>query len=61
MLTNTPKLYSHAELQQPAKPIDQKPVQLAPANPYQFAPIACLLWLAVIAGACSLYAAWRDN
>ena len=25
------------------------------------APIACLLWLAVIAGVCSLYAAWRDN
>lgn len=41
MLTNTPKLYSHAELQQPAKPIDQKPVQLAPANPYQFALYAC--------------------
>lgn len=25
------------------------------------APIACLLWIAVIAGACSLYAAWIDN
>ena len=30
MLTNTPKFYSHAELYQQAKPVDQKPVQQAP-------------------------------
>ena len=41
MLSNTPKLYSHSELHQPTKPIDQKPVQLAPADPYQFALYAC--------------------
>ena len=32
MLTNTPKLYSHSELHQPTKPIDQKPVQAAPVS-----------------------------
>lgn len=41
MLTNTPKLYSHSELHQPTKPIDQKPVQAAPVNPYQTALYEC--------------------
>ena len=37
MLSNTPKFYNHAELHQPAKPVQQKPVQSAPQNPYQTA------------------------
>ena len=40
-LSNTPKLYNHADLHQPAKPINQKPVQAAPANPYQSALYEC--------------------
>jgi hypothetical protein len=40
-LSNTPKMYSHAELLAPAKPIDQKPVQAAPVNPYQVALYEC--------------------
>ena len=40
-LSNTPKLYNHAELHQPAKSIDQKPVQAAPVNPYQSALYEC--------------------
>ena len=40
-MTNTPIFYSHAELYQPAKPIDQKPVQAAPVNPYQKALYEC--------------------
>lgn len=31
MLTNTPKLYSHAELNQLAKPVEQETVQPAPS------------------------------
>ena len=45
-LSNTPKLYNHAELHQPAKSIDQKPVQAAQANPYQSALYECgAAWL----------------
>ena len=36
-LSITPRLYNHAELYQPAKPVQQKPVQAAPINPYQTA------------------------
>lgn len=39
MLSNTPKLYSHAELMQPAKPVDSKPVQPAPS--YEALLYAC--------------------
>ena len=39
MLSNTPKMYSHAELYQPAKPVDQKPVQVPPS--YEAALYAC--------------------
>ena len=31
MLSNTPKLYSHAELNEPAKPVAQEDVQLKPS------------------------------
>lgn len=41
MLTNTPKLYNHAELYKPAKPVAQKPVQAVPVNPYNVALYAC--------------------
>lgn len=37
MLSTIPKFYNHAELYQPAKPVQQKPVQAAPVNPYQTA------------------------
>jgi hypothetical protein len=40
-LSTSPKLYNHAELNQPAKPINQKPVQAAPVNPYQTALREC--------------------
>ena len=36
-MTNTPILYSHKELYQPAKSVEQKTVQQPPANPYLFA------------------------
>ena len=31
MLSNTPIFYSHAELNAPAKPVEQEPVQVAPS------------------------------
>ena len=31
MLSNTPKMYSYAELNQPAKPVAQESVQVAPS------------------------------
>ena len=45
-MRETPILYSHAELYQPAKPVQQKPVQAAPINPYQKALYECgeALW-----------------
>ena len=39
MLSNTPKLYSHAELHQPANPVEQKTVQPAPS--YEALLYAC--------------------
>jgi len=41
MLSTTPKLYNHVELHQPAKPVQQKPVQAAPVNPYLYALHLC--------------------
>jgi hypothetical protein len=41
MLSTTPKFYNHAELYQPAKPVQQKPVQSASVNPYNVALYAC--------------------
>jgi len=41
MLSNTPKFYNHAELYQPAKPVQQESVQAAPVNPYQKALYEC--------------------
>ena len=45
-LSITPRLYNHAELYQPAKPVQQKPIQAAPVNPYQKALYECgeALW-----------------
>ena len=40
-MRETPILYSYAELYQPAKPVQQKPVQAAPVNPYQKALYEC--------------------
>ena len=40
-MNNTPKFYSHAELYQPAKTVNQKPVQAAPVNHYQKAMYEC--------------------
>lgn len=40
-LSNTPRLYSHKELYQPAKPVNQKPVKAVPINPYQAALYTC--------------------
>jgi hypothetical protein len=36
-----PILYSHKELNQPAKPINQKPIQTPISNPYQYALYNC--------------------
>lgn len=41
MISTTPKLYNHAELHQPAKPVQQKPMQSAPQNPYLYALYLC--------------------
>lgn len=41
VLSTTPRLYSHHELNQPAKPVNQKPVKAAPVNPYQVALYNC--------------------
>lgn len=41
VLSTTPRLYSHHELNQPAKPVDIKPVKAAPVNPYQVALYNC--------------------
>lgn len=40
-MTNTPILYSYKELYQPAKPVEQKPIQVKPENPYQYALYNC--------------------
>lgn len=40
-LSSTPRLYSHRELNQPAKPVSIKPVKAAPINPYQVALYNC--------------------
>lgn len=40
-MNNTTKLYSYAEINQPAKTVNQKPVQAAPVNPYQKAMYEC--------------------
>ena len=39
MMTNTPKFYSHAELNEPAKPVAQKSVQIPMS--YEAALYAC--------------------
>ena len=36
-MTNTPILYSHKELHEPAKLVQKKTVQQPPVNPYLFA------------------------
>lgn len=41
MLSNVPKFYNHAELNQPAKPVAQKPVEDVPSNPYLYALYLC--------------------
>ena len=41
LLSTTPRLYSHHELNKPAKPVDIKPVKVAPVNPYQVALYNC--------------------
>lgn len=41
MLSTIPKFYNHAELYQPAKPVQQKPIQDASVNPYQRALYEC--------------------
>lgn len=41
MLSNTPKFYNHAELYQPAKPVQPVLAFAAPVNPYQKALYEC--------------------
>ena len=41
LLSTTPRLYSHHELNQPAKPVNVKPVKATPVNPYQVALYNC--------------------
>ena len=41
MLSTISKFYNHAELYQPTKPVQQKPIQAAPVNPYQKALYEC--------------------
>ena len=37
----TPKLYSHVELHQPEKPVEQTSIIAKPINPYQIALYNC--------------------
>lgn len=41
LLSTTPRLYSHHELNQPAKPVNVKPVKAAPVNPYRVSLYNC--------------------